>query len=63
MYCLSMRESLLNHEGVSLSSLQDTSDGLRGPVFSALGGFGSASFDWKGVSLSAMEEVHGTCPT
>lgn len=41
----------------------DTNDGLRGPVISALGVFGSASFGWKGVSLSTKEKVHDTSPT
>lgn len=62
MYCLPMIESLLDFVEVGLSSLWDTNHMLRGPVLSALGGFGSASFDWKGVSLSTMEKVHDTSP-
>lgn len=57
-----MIESLLDFAEVGLGSLWDTNHVLRGPVLSALGGFGSASFDWKGVSLSTMEKVHDTSP-
>lgn len=57
-----MIESLFDFEEVGLSSLWDTDHVLRGPVVSALGVFGSASFDWKGVSLSTMEKVHDTSP-
>lgn len=57
-----MIESLFDFEEVGLSSLWDTNPVLRGPVISALRVFGSASFKWKGVSLSTMEKVHDTSP-